>query len=64
MKKILYKQPHMYVRVINPEELLQGPGVGVVSNPDSGIPGDDADAKFNDFEDGNEFFNSDDIWED
>lgn len=62
MRKILYQQPHVIVRVINPEELLQGEGIGVSGTP---IGGPDADAKSNGFDDDDEYnYRSDDIWED
>lgn len=62
MKKILYQQPHVIVRIISPEELLQ---IGVNSDPNSGIPGDDSDAKFHDFDEDDQFgTKSNDIWED
>ena len=60
MRKIIYLQPHVIVRIINPEDLLQ---VIDVSNGGGGIPGEDADAKYNDFEDDEDDF-SGGIWED
>ena len=63
MRKIIYQQPHVIVRIINPEELLQG--IGVNSDPGSGVDGPGADAKFQDFDDDeNDGFNSSNIWED
>lgn len=61
MRKIIYLQPHVIVHMIRPEELMQG--IGVNSDPDSGIPGDDADAKYHsDIEDDED--SSYNIWED
>ena len=58
MRKILYQQPHIYVRIIKLEELLQNIGV-------SGTPVDagDSDAKSYDFDDDEDNF-SGGIWED
>ncbi len=58
MRKIIYQQPHVIVRIINPEELLQI----TINSGEEPLPGDVTDAKFNDFDDDNDF--SDNIWED
>lgn len=63
MRKIIYQRPHVIVRVINPEELLQQ--IGVNSDPNSGIPGEGADAKYHDFDEEDSYgISSSDIWED
>ena len=59
MRKITYLQPHVIVRIINPEDLLQQ----IEVSTGTGYPGDDADAKYNDFEDDEDDF-SGGIWED
>jgi hypothetical protein len=58
MRKIIYQQPHVIVRIINPEELLQI----TINSGDDPIPGDDADAKYKDFDDDDDISSS--IWED
>ena len=61
MNRKIYKQPHMYVRVINPEELLQV----VIDSKQPSVPPEEADSKFNHFDDADDYgFSSDDIWED
>ena len=61
MRKILYQQPHVIVRVINPEELLQLE----INSGEEPITGEEGEAKFLDFDDADNYgFNSDDIWED
>lgn len=57
MRKKDYKTPIVFVHRINLEELMQPIGV-------SGTPADggDADAKFNDFDDDDDF--SGGVWED
>ena len=61
MNRKIYKQPHMYVRVINPEELLQV----VIDSKQPSVPPEEADSKFNHFDDDDDYgFSSDDIWED
>lgn len=61
MRKIFYQQPHVIVREISPE-LMQGGGGIVINSGEEPLPGDDSDAKFNDFDDDKGF--SDNIWED
>ena len=61
MRKIIYQRPHVIVRVINPEELLQV----VIDSKQPPVPPEESDSKFNHFDDDDDYgFNSDDIWED
>ena len=49
------------MRIINPEELLQI----TINSGDDPVPGDDADAKYHNFEDEDNYgVSSSDIWED
>lgn len=59
MRKIIYQQPHVIVRIINPEELLQV----VIDSQSDPITGEEGEAKFHDFDDDDNNF-SGDIWED
>ncbi len=62
MRKIIYQRPHVIVRVINPEELMQPGGIGVSGTP---IDGSQADAKGNGFDEDDDFnYHSDGVWED
>ena len=61
MMKKNYKQPYVIVHCIKPDDLLQV--IEISNGGGGGIPGEDADAKYNDFEDDEDDF-SGGIWED